>query len=76
MNFLVNDLNNGIEQHLIRLLFREECFGELLAEPGELAKKRQRAQESYNVLKVRLAEYLHYSLDPEPAIIVYAFPIV
>jgi len=52
MHFLVNTLSAGIEQHLIRLMFREEFFAELLAEPGELAKKRQRAQQTITALKV------------------------
>jgi hypothetical protein len=45
MHFLVNEMNASIEQSLIRNLFREERFAELLAEPGELAKRRQRAHE-------------------------------
>jgi len=51
MNFLVNQLNTGIEQHLIRILFREECFSELLAEPIDIAKKRQRAHETCTALR-------------------------
>ena len=42
-----------IEQHLIRLLFREDCFAELLAEPGDMARKRSRAHETHTLLQVR-----------------------
>jgi hypothetical protein len=45
MHFLVNTVQRGLQQHLIRTLYREELFGELMNEREDVAIKRQQCQE-------------------------------
>ena len=40
MHFLVNAVQRGLQQHLIRMLYRDDLFGELLREQPELAQHR------------------------------------
>ena len=45
MHFLVNTVQRGLQQHLIRTLYREELFGEVMNEREDVAIKRQQCQE-------------------------------
>ena len=40
MHFLVNAVQRGLQQHLIRTLYRDDLFAELLREQPELAQHR------------------------------------
>jgi dynamin 1-like protein len=40
MHFLVNAVQRGLQQHLIRMLYRDDLFGDLLREQPELAQHR------------------------------------
>ncbi|GAB4823382.1 hypothetical protein N2152v2_010428 [Parachlorella kessleri] len=55
MHFLVNTVQRGLQQHLIRTLYREELFGELMNEREDVAIKRQQCQENLRALRQALA---------------------
>eukprot|EP00854_Cymbomonas_tetramitiformis_P000503 gene503-896_t len=63
MNFLVNTISSGLEQHLIQPLYREERFTELLSEPPELAKKRQQVLEARNAFQAALSAIENLASD-------------
>jgi len=50
MHFLVNSVRTGLQQHLIRTLYRDDLFGELLREAPELAQHRRYLRERLNAL--------------------------
>lgn len=51
MHFLVNHVRKGLQQHLIRSLYREELFGEIMTERDDVAAKRQQCQEAQRMLR-------------------------
>lgn len=55
MHFLVNTVQRGLQQHLIRTLYREELFTELMNEREDVALKRQQCQEGLRALRQALA---------------------
>jgi dynamin 1-like protein len=50
MHFLVNAAQSGLQQHLIRTLYRDDLFGDLLKEPPELATHRKHLRERLGAL--------------------------
>ena len=40
MHFLINSVQRGLQAHLIHKLYREDMFGELMAEREDIASKR------------------------------------
>jgi dynamin 1-like protein len=50
MHFLVNAVQRGLQQHLIRTLYRDEVFGDLLREQPELAQHRMQLSERLTAL--------------------------
>ena len=50
MHFLVNAVQRGLQQHLIRTLYRDEIFGDLLREQPELAQHRMMLSERLGAL--------------------------
>ena len=50
MHFLVNAAQSGLQQHLIRTLYRDDLFGDLLKEPPELATHRKHLRERLSAL--------------------------
>jgi len=50
MHFLVNSVQNGLQQHLIRSLYRDDLFPELLREQPEMAQLRDNLRERLQVL--------------------------
>ena len=50
MHFLVNAVQRGLQQHLIRMLYRDDLFGELLREQPELAQHRLHLSERLSAL--------------------------
>ena len=50
MHFLVNAVQRGLQQHLIRMLYRDDLFGELLREQPELAQHRLLLSERLSAL--------------------------
>ncbi|KAL2905895.1 Dynamin-related protein 3A [Bienertia sinuspersici] len=51
MHFLVNHTKRELHNVLIRKLYRENLFEEMLQEPGEVAAKRKHARETLQVLQ-------------------------
>lgn len=51
MHFLVNATRRGLQQHLIRALYREELLEELMMEREDIATKRQRCNEALRALR-------------------------
>jgi len=50
MHFLVNAAQVGLQQHLIRTLYRDDIFGDLLKEAPELATHRKHLRERLGAL--------------------------
>ena len=50
MHFLVNSVRTGLQQHLIRTLYRDDLFAELLREAPELAQHRRYLRERLSAL--------------------------
>eukprot|EP00887_Chlorella_sp_A99_P006729 scaffold3.g6729.t1 len=55
MHFLVNSVQRGMQAHLIRKLYREDMFAELMAEREDIASKRLQCQEALRALRSGLA---------------------
>lgn len=51
MHFLVNGVAKGLQQHLIRTLYREELFCELMGEREDIAARRAACQGALMALK-------------------------
>lgn len=51
MHFLVNHVRRGLQQHLIRRLYKEELFGDIMSEREDVASKRQQCQEALRALR-------------------------
>ena len=45
MHFMVNAVQRGLQQHLIRKLYREELFEAIMEERQDIAAKRTQCQE-------------------------------
>jgi uncharacterized membrane protein len=45
MHFMVNAAQRGLQQHLIRKLYREEMFEAIMEERQDIAAKRGQCQE-------------------------------
>jgi hypothetical protein len=45
MHFMVNGVQRGLQQHLIRKLYREELFEAIMEERQDIATKRRQCQE-------------------------------
>ena len=45
MHFMVNSVQRGLQQHLIRKLYREELFEAIMEERQDIAAKRSQCQE-------------------------------
>ncbi|KAK9840112.1 hypothetical protein WJX74_003564 [Apatococcus lobatus] len=54
MHFLVLSVQRGLQQHLIRTLYREELFDEMMSEREEVAAKRVQCQSAVKALKEAL----------------------
>jgi dynamin 1-like protein len=54
MYFLVNSTRRGLQQHLIRALYREELFAEIMVEREDVAAKRQQCLEALRTLRAAL----------------------
>jgi len=50
MHFLVNSVRTGLQQHLIRTLYRDDLFAELLREQPELAQHRRYLRDRLSAL--------------------------
>lgn len=50
MHFLVNAVQRGLQQHLIRALYRDDLFTDLLREQPELAQQRAALSERLSAL--------------------------
>jgi dynamin 1-like protein len=55
MHFLVNGVSRGLQQHLIRTLYREELFSELMGEREDIASRRAACREMLKALKEGLS---------------------
>lgn len=55
MHFLVNGVSRGLQQHLIRTLYREELFSELMGEREDIASRRAACREMLRALKEGLS---------------------
>ena len=51
MHFMVNAVSRGLQQHLITELYREERFGELVAERGDVASRRSAALDALDAAR-------------------------
>lgn len=58
MHFLVNSVRRGLQQHLIRTLYREELFAEIMGEREDVAAKRHQCQEVRGERRVFLWEVI------------------
>eukprot|EP00884_Botryococcus_braunii_P002074 jgi/Botrbrau1/11868/Bobra.126_2s0004.2 len=54
MNFLVTHVQRGLQQHLIRELYKEELFTEMMSEREDVANKRKECQEAVEGLSQAL----------------------
>ena len=45
MNFMVNYVQKGLQQHLTHVLYREDILENIMKEKEDVAEKRQRCQE-------------------------------
>lgn len=55
MHFLVNHTQRGLQQHLIRALYREELFAEMMTEREDIAAKRLACHNAVTALREALA---------------------
>lgn len=69
MNFLVNRVQSGLQQFLIRTLYREELFDEIMKEREDMAQRRQRCKMGLKVVKEALKV-----LDQVPSEVVARVP--
>lgn len=51
MHFMVNAVQRGLQQHLIRKLYREELFEAIMEERQDIAAKRAACQEALRALR-------------------------
>lgn len=51
MHFMVNAVQRGLQQHLIRKLYREELFEAIMEERQDIAAKRSQCQEALRALR-------------------------
>lgn len=51
MHFMVNNVRRGLQQHLIRTMYREELLEELMAEREDVAARRSRCQDEIRLLQ-------------------------
>ncbi|KAL4459064.1 hypothetical protein ABPG75_013929 [Micractinium tetrahymenae] len=51
MHFMVNAVQRGLQQHLIRKLYREELFEAIMEERQDIAAKRAQCQEALRALR-------------------------
>jgi len=54
MHFLVNTVTRGLQQHLIRDLYREEHFDQLVREREDVAARRQECTAGLAALREAL----------------------
>lgn len=54
MHFLVNSVQRGLQQHLIRTLYREEQFADIMSEREDIATKRTQCQNAVRALREAL----------------------
>ncbi|KAK9803596.1 hypothetical protein WJX72_003244 [[Myrmecia] bisecta] len=54
MHFLVYCVQRGLQQHLIRTLYREELFAEMMTEREDIAAKRLQCQQALKALREAL----------------------
>jgi hypothetical protein len=62
MSLLVNHAKVNVQSELVRRLYREELFDELLREPGDAAQRRRDAMEMQALLQ-RASEILNEVRD-------------
>ncbi|KAI3436285.1 hypothetical protein D9Q98_002338 [Chlorella vulgaris] len=55
MHFMVNGVQRGLQQHLIRKLYREELFEAIMEERQDIATKRRQCQEALRALRAAQA---------------------
>ncbi|PRW60097.1 dynamin-related 3B-like isoform A [Chlorella sorokiniana] len=55
MHFMVNNVQRGLQQHLIRKLYREELFEAIMEERQDIAAKRNQCQEALRALRAAQA---------------------